>query len=519
MKITRQQLRQLIESSVIKRGDDYVAPVETPLEDPRDFDFDLSDENKKKFFDLAGGDDASQAQADVVADALDFPKSGRFGADTFSKQMKMYDMGLDVINDPEIDQLLDRAIELYFNDYGKYLADDLFHVLQAGYEYPEGPGGFQLFLNGDPNFNKEDLDTELDITFFHPQAPAINIFMVYAAMRKMYVLIDIKLTGIQDLMRKEGTLAPEYLKQRFEKFKKAKELFKKRTHKTRPPALTQHVYDKMMKPMYGIFTTTHQKFNPEIDMSQIKESRFNIKISRRQLRRLIEAEVIRKDGVTIPIEDSLVDPMKDLDFNPEQKGKLKTLSLKGDQATKAQSDLLADMGGYEGSDRFGVDTFSDQVRLTEADLNNLMKVTDLYKMISDACNAWTFEYRDVLIYEVYNSEDYATFVEKVVATEVDGENKSDIDEIKKDVYEDASKKLKYTGNNNYAKIMDLFNPSQVSIRLIDQLVYDVLTTGGSLYDLYFDWRKYYMSGEQDIPEDQMTPELKRKIANIKESNI
>ena len=118
MKITRRQLRQLIESSVIKRDDGYVAPVEAPLTDPRDFDFDLSDENKKKLFDLAGGDDASQAQADVVADTLDFPKSGRFGADTLSKQTKMYDMGLDVINDPEVDQLLDRAIELYFNDYG-----------------------------------------------------------------------------------------------------------------------------------------------------------------------------------------------------------------------------------------------------------------------------------------------------------------------------------------------------------------------------------------------------------------
>jgi len=89
MKITRKQLRRLIESSVIKRGRDYVAPVEAPLKDPRDFDFDLSDENKEKLFDLVGGDDASQAQADVVADALDFPKSGRFGADTFSKQMKM----------------------------------------------------------------------------------------------------------------------------------------------------------------------------------------------------------------------------------------------------------------------------------------------------------------------------------------------------------------------------------------------------------------------------------------------
>ena len=156
MKLTRSQLRQLIESSVIKRGDDYVAPVEAPLEDPRDFDFDLSDENKEKLFTLAGSDPESggPAQADSLADTLDFPSSGRFGADTLSKQMKMYDMSLDVINDPEIDQLLDRAIEDYLNNYGHYVADDLFHVLQAGYKYPEGPGGFQLFLNGDPDLKE-----------------------------------------------------------------------------------------------------------------------------------------------------------------------------------------------------------------------------------------------------------------------------------------------------------------------------------------------------------------------------
>ena len=105
MKLTRKQLRRLIEASVIKRDSDYVAPVEAPLEDPRDFDFDLTDENKEKLFTLAGSNDpATRAQADSLADTLDFPKSGRFGADTLSKQTKMYDMGLDVINDLEIDQ-------------------------------------------------------------------------------------------------------------------------------------------------------------------------------------------------------------------------------------------------------------------------------------------------------------------------------------------------------------------------------------------------------------------------------
>ncbi len=319
MKITRQQLRQLIESSVIKRGDDYVAPVEAPLTDPRDFDFDLSDENKEKLLALAGSDPESggPAQADSLADTLDFPSSGRFGADTLSKQTKMYDIDLDLINDPEIDQLLDRAIKLYFNYYySDHITDDLIHVLNAGYKYPEGPGGFQLFLNGDPDFNDENLDTGwggLNTTVFHPGRPAITSDLIAAVMRKMYVLIDTKLTGIQASMYEEGTsalelsvnfrftghveeLAPEYLKQRFEKFKKAKELFKKRTGKKYLEAVTQHVYDKMMKPMYEIFTTAHKKYNPDLDMSQIKESK--LKVTRRQL-----AGMIREMSVTPPSRD------------------------------------------------------------------------------------------------------------------------------------------------------------------------------------------------------------------------
>ena len=94
MKITRQQLRKLIEANtnlkkdksgksiypysrldlkhgapgrsteqgsvikpaLVKRGDefvpDYVAPVEAPLEDPRKSDFDMSDENKAKLLEL-----------------------------------------------------------------------------------------------------------------------------------------------------------------------------------------------------------------------------------------------------------------------------------------------------------------------------------------------------------------------------------------------------------------------------------------------------------------------------------
>ena len=50
----------------------------------------------------------------------------------------------------------------------------------------------------------------------------------------------------------------------------------------------------------------------------------------------------------------------------------------------------------------------------------------------------------------------------------------------------------------------------------DNLIYDALELNGSLYELYKDWKQYYMSGERDIPEEELTPELKAKFANIKE---
>ena len=517
MKITRKQLRRLIEASVIKRGRDYVAPVEAPLKDPRDFDFDLSDENKKKFFDLAGGDDASQAQADVVADALDFPKSGRFGADTFSKQMKMYDMGLDVINDSEVDQLLDRAIELYFNDYGDYLADDLFHVLQAGYKYPEGPGGFQLFLNGDPNFNKEDLNTELDVTFFHPKTPAIRTNMVYAVMRKMYVLINIKITGIQD------AAYSMHQKKRFEKFKKAEELFKKITSEDRPPALTQHVYDKMMKPMYKIYTAANSIVYPEQDMSKMKESK--IRLSKRQLRRLIEGLIKKKGDYTIPVEDPLPDPLKDLDYNEDQKSKLKMLAMSDDEENQTQADFLADVGDYQSIDRFGVDTFSQHVQAEKLGVGMLTD-PDIDSAITRACDNWIYEEKDYLSY-IYHIEqdsfkeyvdfmirgyDHDSIIEeiKIYTTEVLDKRIESLNKISNSAapVPSVDEKVAY-----YENAKKLFSPDHDN-PIVAEHVMDKFTS--VLYPFYLDWKKYYMSGERDIPEEELTPELKAKFANIKE---
>ena len=69
---------------------------------------------------------------------------------------------------------------------------NLIHVLQSGYTYPEGPGGFQLFLEGDPDFD----DKNIDVSFFDPGQPALNDDMIRNIMRKVNMMIGVKLMNL-----------------------------------------------------------------------------------------------------------------------------------------------------------------------------------------------------------------------------------------------------------------------------------------------------------------------------------
>ena len=274
-------------------------------------DFDISDENKEKLLALAGSDPESvnPAAADSLADTLDFPSSGRFGADTLSKQMRMYDVGLDLVNDPEIDQLVDQGVKIYFNERRREsFAIDLDDILKTGYKYPEGPGGFQLYLEGDPNWHEKmppgfDLN---DADFMTVDEPHLHVDIVNGIMDQIRFLIKIKFDATQSRDSNEFTysnieLAKDFFEpgemevpplgdkeQRILKLKKAYNLFKRRTLEDRMhfgPAVVQHIYDKAMQPMYEIFTETIYKHNPDIDMSQIKERK--MKITRSQLKKII----------------------------------------------------------------------------------------------------------------------------------------------------------------------------------------------------------------------------------------
>ena len=241
-----------------------------------------------------------------------------------------------------------------------------------------------------------------------------------------------------------------------------------------------------------------------------------MKLTRKQLRKIIEASIVKKGNYTIPVEEPIEDPLKDLDYDEDQKGKIKNLAMSGDEETKVQADFLADIGGFEDADkRFGIDSFSDQVTLTALDINKLLKDPDLYSLLDEAANYWVhMNQEDIVDFDtINNSSTYSEFTRNVI---LDDPNIQDTDahHLKPVIVDIALDKLTMTGLDKYSKMMDLFSTS--GIAFVDNLIYDALELNGSLYELYKDWKQYYMSGERDIPEEELTPELKAKFANIKE---
>ena len=91
-----------------------------------------------------------------------------------------------------------------------------------------------------------------------------------------------------------------------------------------------------------------------------------MKITRKQLRRLIEASIktTTRGGrdYVIPVEEPLTDPLDDTDYEDEQKPKLRMVALSDDEETQTQANVLADIGGYEGTARYGIDDFSQNVK-------------------------------------------------------------------------------------------------------------------------------------------------------------
>ena len=250
-----------------------------------------------------------------------------------------------------------------------------------------------------------------------------------------------------------------------------------------------------------------------------------MKLTRRQLRRLIEATVRKRGDYTIPVEDPLTDPLKDLDYDEDQKAKLKTLALSGDQETMATSDVLADIGGYESIDRFGADTFSRHVLAKDLGIDMLNDL-DIDSAISKACDYWIYDHKDELSY--FDNIDQDTF-DEYAGFILDGYDSDQVlSEIKMYTTQVLDRRIEsFIKISNSAaavppvdeKIAKLENAKKLFSSSRNNPVVDdhlMLKFKSVLYPFYLDWKKYYMSGERDIPEEELTPELKAKFANIKE---
>ena len=251
-----------------------------------------------------------------------------------------------------------------------------------------------------------------------------------------------------------------------------------------------------------------------------------MKITRRQLRRLIEGFIKKRGDYVIPAEEPLTDPVKDLDFSDEHKGKIKSLALSDDPETRIQADVIADIGGHKNIDRFGADTFSKQVRAEELDIDTLTD-PDIDSAISKACDYWIYENKDYLSYfDNIDQDSFEKYADYMIE-EYDGDQ-AIVNAIKVHttaVLEERIKKLIKISNSaasvpsvkgevvKYKNAKKLFSLNHNNPAVEDHIIFKFKSV---LFPFYADWKRYYMSGERDIPEEELTPKLKSSFAKIKE---
>ena len=254
-----------------------------------------------------------------------------------------------------------------------------------------------------------------------------------------------------------------------------------------------------------------------------------MKITRRQLRRLIEGSVKKRGGYTIPAENPIGDPLKDLDYSSDQKSKIKMLALSGDEEIQTQADLIADIGGYEADDRFGADTFSRQVQAGELGIDMLNDL-DIDSALSKACEYWIYENKDYLSYFDHIDQDtfrdYADYMIEEYAPDIIVSN------IKTHTLEVLNKRIKslIAISNSAAAVpsVDASIAKYESAKKLFSLDHDnpivedhVMDKFKSiLYSFYLDWKVYYEKEQGwDMHNPESVKRYKERIATFKEGKI
>ena len=254
-----------------------------------------------------------------------------------------------------------------------------------------------------------------------------------------------------------------------------------------------------------------------------------MKIARKELRRLVEASVAKRDGYSEPVEDPLTDPLDDLDYSDEQKGKIKMIAMADDEASQASADAIADLGGYEPTSRFGADTFSKHVQARELDID-LLNDSDLNRALDKAIDSWLYQNKDYITsYDDTYSDSFQEYFTDMV-------EQGDIDSIKNHLLFLVGILIHQTdkpppfnryllddfdqNKAKYEKILALLKRSKEKddIPAVNEHIRDKIMR--PLYQIWYDTKAEYEKEQgYDFSKPESVENYEKRIATFKEGKI
>ena len=255
-----------------------------------------------------------------------------------------------------------------------------------------------------------------------------------------------------------------------------------------------------------------------------------MKITRKQLRRLIEGTVEKRGDYVMPVEDPIEDPIAGLDYSDEQKPKIKTMAMSDDEQNQVHANFIADVGGHEDKDTnlFGAETFSKKVQAYHLDVNLLKKDLDLDSAIAKASQYWIYSNKDYLSYfdniDQDSFEDYAEYMieeyggDRAVANAIKVHTTAVLDKRIESLIKISNsaaavpsvdeKVAKYEGAKK------LFSTDHNNPIVEDHIIFKFASV---LFPFYDDWKKYYEieAGGYDMNDPESVERYEENILSDK----
>jgi hypothetical protein len=251
-----------------------------------------------------------------------------------------------------------------------------------------------------------------------------------------------------------------------------------------------------------------------------------MKLTRKELRRLIEGSIRKRGDYVIPVEDPIEDPIAGLDYSDEQKPKIKMMAMSDDTQNQEHANFIADMGGHEDKDtnRYGAETFSKKVQAYDLNIN-LLDDLDIDSAMALACRYWIYERKDDLSFfdhiDQDSSEDYVKYM-----IEMFGGDQAVANEIKVHttaVLEERIKKLIKTSTSadeevaKYENAKKLFSTDHNNPIVEEHILFKLYSV---LYPFYKDWADYYeLEQGYEMSNPEHVERYEKNIATFKEGKV